>query len=168
MKRTPPDLGAKARYAWNHCNTLTAKEDIHAVLEWFINQVKNGAPVNDAVLRFVAGGVERYLMAPMKEPWPGKRGVKSSPEAKLRSAYRTFVVHQRMILEECANARARGKRPIADEEQWITRAAEELRLSEDTVKRHLAFVRDARKKGSGLRTELQILELQHLAESAHE
>jgi hypothetical protein len=132
-------------YAWLHASKLTEDADKRLVLAWFVERVRAGKKVNSAVLEFIAAGVEQHLAG--KKPWAAKRGIKKkTTEQAMMDAFPIYADFERIQSDLIQHGKpAIGKRSvrnlIADA---ITFTAEEVKVSEDTVKRAVATVREQR------------------------
>jgi len=125
------------KYAWQHASTLTEEADKRLVLEWFVERVRAGKTVNSEVMEFIAAGIEQHLAG--KKPWGAKQGVKKkSVEQAMQDAFPVYAAFQR-IGAECSLSGS------ADPAYVCVTTAEELCISEDTVKRAIAAVKEGRK-----------------------
>jgi hypothetical protein len=115
---------------WFHASTLTEEADKRQLLKWFVERVRSGKPVNVEVMKFIAAGVEQHLAG--KKPWGAKRGIKKKDAFKtMEIAFPVYVAFRRIRRGDLAYA--------------YTTVAEDFRVSEDTVKRYIAVVEEARR-----------------------
>lgn len=118
--------------AWQHASTLTDEAEKRKVLEWFIERVRTGKTVNPGVMEFIAAGVEQHLAG--KKPWGAKRGVKKKT---LHEAFTRYAKYQSIGREHLKEGKPFDPLVV------LTYAAEELNISEDTMRRAIDAVQRA-------------------------
>lgn len=127
--------------AWQHASTFTEEAEKRQVLEWFVERVRAGKTVNSAVMEFIAAGVEQHLAG--KKPWGAKQGKKKrSVEQEMRDALPIYTEHKRIWDTYKVG-------DLVDPKQSVTDTAENLCISEDTVKRAIAIVNERRWTAKG-------------------
>lgn len=123
---------------WQHAPRLTEEADKRKALEYFVNRVREGKQVNSGVMKFIADGVEQHLKG--KKPWGAKRGKKKrSVRQELYDTLPIYTEYQRIGFE-CLETNK-----CVDLEYVLTITAEKLGISEDTVKRAIASVKNHEK-----------------------
>lgn len=125
---------------------------IKVVLTWFIDRVKNNKPIDAAVLRFIADGVEAHVNG--KKPWPASRGKKKRTE--IEALYHAFPIYEKYL--SCRKSSGQHAGRTDHSAQARTDTAESLKISEYTVKRAIETVNEAQKTANG-RAALMILRL---------
>lgn len=124
-------------FEWMHASTLTEEAEKRQVLEWFVNRVRESKTVNKEVMEFIAGGIEQHLKG--KKPWGAKQGKKKrSMEQALRDALPIYAEFNR-LRTKCLES----KKPL-DIGYVTVNTADKFGISEDTVNRALAIVKENR------------------------
>ena len=109
--------------------------DDHArrLLQRFVNLVRGNRPVSKRLLEFMADGGERLLEN--KKPWPARRGPKKKTQSQAWDDAFAIYFRYLKLKEESA--------PQATRAYIITIIAEDIQVSEDTVKRRIAVAKAA-------------------------
>ena len=129
-------------FAWQHASRLTEETDKRKVLEYFVNRVREGKPVNSGVMKFIADGVEQHLKG--KKPWGAKQGKKKrSVRQELYDTLPIYTEYQRIGFE-CLETNE-----CVDPGYVLVTTAEKFGISEDTVMRAIASVKNHEKSVIG-------------------
>jgi hypothetical protein len=138
-----------ARYYFGDCLEYRDAARIDEVLDFYIARTRAGKRVHPAVTEFILRGLERIRKG--KKPFPAKRGLKKPREG---TAFNVAIYRWGEYFRQLKKL---GSLRRADA---VTYAAEELGLSDDTVRRAVVAVESwLRLQPLSLRGELEALAL---------